>query len=231
MSQASVTTGLPKPKNYDSVHASVLGDGLYTQEKVKPLEEYLLQQVADGSYDFEANKTLLKLYLLYPPLANQEKVETILLKALLNLPATDFTLLLYILPEKLQTDETVLTIKDAAEALETARYANFWSILNSRGPVFAAIPTWKDDIRKIILVVHAATYQSVDKAHIADGVGLTGAELETFLKAQANGGVVASVEEDRVVFAANKENQPRVRKFKEKVDLQNMLGILNRLAA
>jgi hypothetical protein len=45
MSQASVTTGLPKPKNYDGVHASVLGDGLYTQEKVKPLEEYLLQQV------------------------------------------------------------------------------------------------------------------------------------------------------------------------------------------
>ena len=71
----------------------------------------------------------------------------------------------------------------------------------------------------------------MDKTHIADGVGLTGAELETFLKAQANGGVVASVEEDRVVFAANKENQPRVRKFKEKVDLQNMLGILNRLAA
>jgi len=162
MSQASVTTGLPKPKNYDSMHASVLGDGLYTQEKVKPLEEYLLQQVggsrrkegregvwggrtcgcfkpaafccycdvkqlrlsfflhrsvcpslglvllpqaslpppkhhppththiphpitaslfshqvAEGSYDFEANKTLLKLYLLYPPLANQEKVETV----------------------------------------------------------------------------------------------------------------------------------------------------------
>lgn len=46
------------------------------------------------------------------------------------------------------SQETVLTIKDAAEALETARYANFWSILNSRGPVFAAIPTWKDDIRK-----------------------------------------------------------------------------------
>jgi len=31
----------------------------------------------------------------------------ILLKALLNLPATDFTLLLYILPEKLQTDVRV----------------------------------------------------------------------------------------------------------------------------
>lgn len=37
----------------------------------------LSHQVAEGSYDFEANKTLLKLYLLYPPLANQEKVETV----------------------------------------------------------------------------------------------------------------------------------------------------------
>lgn len=35
------------------------------------------RQVSEGSYDFEANKTLLKLYLLYPSLTNQEKVETV----------------------------------------------------------------------------------------------------------------------------------------------------------
>lgn len=34
-------------------------------------------QVAEGSYDFEANKMLLKLYLLYPTLANQEIVEKV----------------------------------------------------------------------------------------------------------------------------------------------------------
>lgn len=34
-------------------------------------------QVTEGSYDFEANKMLLKLYLLYPTLANQEKVEKV----------------------------------------------------------------------------------------------------------------------------------------------------------
>ena len=32
-----------------------------------------------------------------------------LLKALLNLPATDFTIMLYILPEKLQTDVSALS--------------------------------------------------------------------------------------------------------------------------
>ncbi|TFJ87822.1 hypothetical protein NSK_001169 [Nannochloropsis salina CCMP1776] len=225
-----ISTGLSRPSSYNSVHSNVLGDGLYTQEKVKHLEEYLQLQVKEGSYDFEANKSLLKLYLLYPPLANNENVETILLKALLNLPATDFTLLLYILPEKLQTDENVLTIKDAAEALETARYADFWSILNSRAAVFLAIPEWKDDIRKIILTVHAATYKAVDKAHVSDGVGLSGDELDSFLTANTPG-LVAKVEVDRVIFAPNKENQPWVRKYKEKVDLQNMLGILNRLAA
>ena len=31
----------------------------------------------EGSYDFEALKTLMKLYLLYPQLANQEKVEMV----------------------------------------------------------------------------------------------------------------------------------------------------------
>jgi len=35
------------------------------------------KKVAEGSYDFEGNKTLLKLYLLYPSLANQEKVEMV----------------------------------------------------------------------------------------------------------------------------------------------------------
>lgn len=38
---------------------------------------HMRAQVKEGSYDFEANKTLLKLYLLFPSLANQEKVEMV----------------------------------------------------------------------------------------------------------------------------------------------------------
>lgn len=44
--------------------------------------------------------------------------------------------------------ERLLTIKDAAEALETARYQNLWAVLNSRGPVFDLIPGWRTEIRK-----------------------------------------------------------------------------------
>ncbi len=115
----------PVPRRKEAVHAEALSDGLYREEKVKPLEAYLQEQVcghgwaggggtestvidlagmdgtlvgplqpptpphptqptnertkkvAEGSYDFEGNKMLLKLYLLYPSLANQEKVEMV----------------------------------------------------------------------------------------------------------------------------------------------------------
>ena len=46
------------------------------------------------------------------------------------------------------SQERLLTIKDAAEALETARYQNLWAVLNSRGPVFDLIPGWRAEIRK-----------------------------------------------------------------------------------
>jgi len=41
-----ISTGLSRPSSYNSVHSNVLGDGLYTQEKVKHLEEYLQLQVS-----------------------------------------------------------------------------------------------------------------------------------------------------------------------------------------
>lgn len=39
------TNMAPKPTKHDLIHKHVLGDGIYREEKVKPLEEYLLQQV------------------------------------------------------------------------------------------------------------------------------------------------------------------------------------------
>ena len=53
--------------------------------------------------------------------------------------------------------ERLLTIKDAAEALETARYQNLWAVLNSRGPVFDLIPGWRTEIRKSAYIQAALT--------------------------------------------------------------------------
>lgn len=36
---------LPVPQRQSAIHAEVLNDGLYRQDKVPPLEAYLLEQV------------------------------------------------------------------------------------------------------------------------------------------------------------------------------------------
>lgn len=37
---------LPSPKRRAAIHSEVLGDGLYRQDKVPPLEAYLQEQVS-----------------------------------------------------------------------------------------------------------------------------------------------------------------------------------------
>lgn len=39
---------MPTPQRQQAVHAEVLADGLYRQEKVAPLEAYLQEQVRAG---------------------------------------------------------------------------------------------------------------------------------------------------------------------------------------
>lgn len=41
----------------------------------------------------------------------------------------------------------ILTVKSAAEALDTARYPDFWKTVNSQA-VFDSIPNWRREIRK-----------------------------------------------------------------------------------
>lgn len=61
----------------------------------------------------------------------------------------------------------------------------------------------------------------------------SGAELATFLVGEKE--LVSSADGQTVAFVANAENQPRVRKFKEKskgdVSLSGMLSMLNKMAA
>lgn len=60
----------------------------------------------------------------------------------------------------------------------------------------------------------------------------SGAELSQFLAAEKE--LVAQADGNTVAFVANAENQPRVRKHKEKtsdVSLSGMLNMLGRMAA
>jgi len=64
----------------------------YNSNNLPKFERYVQLQVSENSYDLEANLAILKLYQFFPNLYKPEVVSWILLKALTNLPHTDFVL-------------------------------------------------------------------------------------------------------------------------------------------
>jgi hypothetical protein len=51
------------------------------------------------------------------------------------------------LPFALPSQDAITKIMQAAEALETARYTEFWSTVNGSAAVFDAVPNWRKEIR------------------------------------------------------------------------------------
>ena len=76
-------------------------DHLYDQHQLKRLEDYVNKQVSgEASYDFYSNLYLMKMYSLYPSISKTKTkiIIKLLLKALMNLPQSDFTALVYLIP-------------------------------------------------------------------------------------------------------------------------------------
>lgn len=49
-------------------------------------------------------------------------------QALMNVPSTDFMALMYIVPPPLHRQEPISSLKRAADALETAKFVDFWQV-------------------------------------------------------------------------------------------------------
>lgn len=76
----------------DEVKGMLQGIERYNPNNTKPLEQYVEMQVREQAYDLEANLALLKLYQFNPAYFSLPVATQILLKALANLPHSDFVL-------------------------------------------------------------------------------------------------------------------------------------------
>lgn len=73
----------------------------YNPDHLATLEKYVEIQSRENAYDLEANLAVLKLYQLNPHRFNMDITCQILLKALTNLPHTDFVLCKCLLNERI----------------------------------------------------------------------------------------------------------------------------------
>lgn len=165
----------------EEIEKLLSGKERYSADSVAPLEACLEDQLATGSYSLDANLALLKLYLLFPDMTNKEVVQGILLKALMAFPATDFSLCMYLIPEKFH--EEMKNVTELASELELAKFKSFWKKAESVEALKKA-SGWEAAIRSFIAGVISSTYRSVKSDQVAELLSLPASELDAMVKEQ-----------------------------------------------
>ncbi|GFR93457.1 eukaryotic translation initiation factor 3 subunit K [Elysia marginata] len=121
----------------------------YNPENLVNLERYVDMQANENTYDLEANLAVLKLYQFNPNLYQAQVTAVILLKALTNLPHSDFILCKCMIEPSRLMEEPVAKVLGLAELLETANFNEFWiSLMKDLDPLIEGIVGFEDSIRK-----------------------------------------------------------------------------------
>uniref|UniRef100_A0A673BLT9 CSN8/PSMD8/EIF3K domain-containing protein n=1 Tax=Sphaeramia orbicularis TaxID=375764 RepID=A0A673BLT9_9TELE len=98
----------------------------YNPENLATLERYVETQARENAYDLEANLAVLKLYQFNPAYFQTHVTSQILLKALTNLPHTDFTLCKCMIDQTHQEERPIRQILYLGNLLETCHFQSFW---------------------------------------------------------------------------------------------------------
>lgn len=114
----------------------------------------------------EANLAVLKSYQFNPHLMNKEVTNLVLLKALTNLPHTDFTLCKCLLLPAEMEDETIHEIVQLADILEKCDFELFWSRLLQSPGLVADVTGFFDSVRKFVCNVIGITFQTISREYL-----------------------------------------------------------------
>jgi len=206
------------------VTALLKGIDRYNPENLSKLELYVRMQCQENVYDLEANLAVLKLYQFNPMFFQMPVASQILLKALTNLPHTDFTLCkcLIDLSRFQEEGDSLSRVMILADMLETCQFQLFWEHLMEISDLTLIINGFEDSIRKFICYVIGITYQVIKKTTLKELLGnLTEAQVNTWI-AKNNW----KDQGDGFVFVANQEDSIKTKNITEKITFEGIAAIM-----
>ncbi|KAK4774905.1 hypothetical protein SAY86_009840 [Trapa natans] len=140
----------------------------YNPDILSDLENYVNEQVSSQIYSLDANLCLLRHYQFEPDRMSIQIVSHILIKALMAMPAPDFSLCLFLIPERVQTEEPFKTLIVLSHYLETGRFRQFWDEAAKSRRLLEAVPGFEQAIQAYGVHVLSLTYQKVPRAVLAE---------------------------------------------------------------
>jgi len=194
------------------------------------LEAHVEEQCKAQAYDVDVCLATLKLYQFNPSELKEPMVAKILIKALMNLPNTDYLACTYLVPERVQEAEPIKTITAVASLLETCSFRAFWEAVKPlRADLLSAMPGFDAAIRAFILRTFEITYQSVPTSHLRASLGFD-SEAD-FTKLVGSKGW--TIDGDRIQVALNDDNTAKPKRIDatDTMDFAQMKKILASVAA
>uniref|UniRef100_A0A9I9DBD2 Eukaryotic translation initiation factor 3 subunit K n=1 Tax=Cucumis melo TaxID=3656 RepID=A0A9I9DBD2_CUCME len=170
----------------------------YNPDILPDLENYVNEQVSSETYSLDANLCLLRLYQFEPERMSTQIVARILVKALMAMPAPDFSLCLFLIPERV-----------------TGKFRQFWDEAAKNRHIVEAVPGFEQAIQAYAVHVLSLTYQKVPRSVLAEAINIEGLSLDKFLEHQvANSGWILEKggKGQLIVIPPNEFNHPELKK-------------------
>uniref|UniRef100_A0A803NUW4 Eukaryotic translation initiation factor 3 subunit K n=1 Tax=Cannabis sativa TaxID=3483 RepID=A0A803NUW4_CANSA len=188
----------------------------YNPEILSELENYVNEQVSSQTYSLDANLCLLRLYQFEPERMSSQIVARILVKALMAMPAPDFGLCLFLIPERVQMEEQFKTLIVLSHYLETGRFRQFWDEAAKSRHIVEVVPGFEQAIQDYAIHVLSLTYQKVPRSVLAEALNIEGLSLDKFLELHvANNGWILEkghAKGQLIVLPRNEFNHPELKK-------------------
>ncbi|XP_071503985.1 LOW QUALITY PROTEIN: eukaryotic translation initiation factor 3 subunit K-like [Diadema antillarum] len=205
-----------------TISSMLHGINRYNPENLTMLEQYVEIQVRENQYDVEANLAILKLYQLNPLHFKVQLAALILLKAMTNLPHTDYLLCKCLIDSDIQQEEPLQSINYFASLLEMCQFKKFWAEYDERPDVFQGVAGFQNAIRKFICHVINSTYQTIERQQLLELLGLTD---DTELKRWMASYDWKELEGDQV-YICNQEESVKTKNITEKIGFDNVATVM-----
>ncbi|XP_013005353.1 eukaryotic translation initiation factor 3 subunit K isoform X1 [Cavia porcellus] len=198
----------------------------YNPENLATLERYVETQAKENAYDLEANLAVLKLYQFNPAFFQTTVTAQILLKALTNLPHTDFTLCKCMIDQAHSfvagPDEPQLFSSHLIDSAVSHTCLAKQQALDENLDLLEGITGFEDSVRKFICHVVGITYQHIDRWLLAEMLGdLSDSQLKVWMSKYG-----WSADESGQIFICSQEESIKPKNIVEKIDFDSVSSIM-----
>ncbi|CAL4193839.1 unnamed protein product [Meganyctiphanes norvegica] len=207
-----------------TVASMLRGIERYNPENVSTLERYLELQARENTYDLEANLALLKLYQFNPTAYQNSVACMILMKALTNLPHTDFVLCKCLLGQDQMEHEDIKRIMYLHDLLEMCQFRAFWAQKHEYANLTTPIKDFSESIRKYVCHVVSITYQHIEKSTMCLLLG--GIDVSALSVWVQKYGWKETEGDAGYILVANQEETVKTKNITEKIEFDSVAGIM-----